>query len=121
MDKHKNFGGNFKNKERSKTNPKIKIIKEFKKQLLTKNLSCPNIYNLINIEDIQSPNNKIINRGYENNFQYANTNAFSNANINLNYNNDFNKTISNRIKNIDIQYNLSIAQDKDNKMKMNPI
>lgn len=42
LDKHKNYGGNFKNKERSKTNYK------YKKNIFMKNISFSNKYTEIN-------------------------------------------------------------------------
>jgi len=120
LDKHKNYGGNFKNKERSRTNPKINHNKSFKKKLMINNISPP-IHNLMNIEDIQTLNNVNFNILNKNTFHYANTNGYQNLNLNRNFNNINNSNNLNRKKNINIQYDLSIVQAKDNKMNNNSI
>ena len=114
IDKHKNYGGNFKNKERDKSNPKIIPNKSFNnikynKKVITKNISSPNIQNIINISDIyeslnKKGNNNLLNQVNKKTFQYSNKN------------NNGNKISSNEIKKINIKYDL---QNGKNKMKMN--
>ena len=119
LDKHKNYGGNFKNKERAKTNPKIKPYKsgnniKYNKKTIKKNISSSNIDN-INLEEIQNLNYEKININKNNSlFQHANTNAYKNINNNCN---NANKGNPNDLKNINIQYDLSIMQGDKDKMK----
>jgi hypothetical protein len=120
LDKHKNYGGNFKNKERSRsrTNPKLLHNKTFKKKLLTKNISTPNIHSLINTEEIQNLSKGKINFKKKNIFQYLNTKVYQKNNNSRNYN-DININNMSAVKKINMQYDLFI--NKDNKMKINPI
>jgi hypothetical protein len=55
LDKHKNYGGNFRNKERSETNPRINPIKsnsnsniKYKKSIIMKNISFSNLQKIMN-------------------------------------------------------------------------
>jgi hypothetical protein len=120
LDKHKNYGGNFKNKERSRsrTNPKLLHNKTFKKKLLTKNISTPNIHSLINTEEIQNLSKGKINFKKKNIFQYLNTKVYQKINNSRNYN-DININNMSAVKKINMQYDLFI--NKDNKMKINQI
>ena len=96
LDKHKNFGGNFKNKKRSNTNYKININKSNSYIKNDKNLILNNISSL----DIK---NSFISR-----INYENSHAINFPKINNNKNN------GNRKDNNNIQYNLSIIKDKTN-------
>lgn len=77
LDKHKNYGGNFKNKERCKTNSYIKLTKNNNhenknKKILIKNVSAPNIFNIMNVQNSLGCNifnNKNDNIGKMNNNQ----------------------------------------------------
>ena len=135
LDKHKNFGGNFKNKERSKTNSKIKINKKDnclknKKNLMIKNVSAPNIHNISSIPDIYSthyPNhlnkNIILFENINSNNYYQNINTNKNFNINFNNNDMINKIknnyIPNNFTNINAKnsMNVNINDMKNNKNK----
>ena len=135
LDKHKNFGGNFKNKERSKTNSKIKINKKDnclknKKNLMIKNISAPNIHNISSIPDIYSthyPNhlnkNIILFENINSNNYYPNINTNKNFNINFNNNDMINKIknnyIQNNFTNINAKnsMNVNINDMKNNKNK----
>ena len=117
LDKHKNFGGNFKNKERSKTNSKIKIKIDknnncFKKnkKIMIKNISAPNIHKISSISDILSThcqNNLNKNKIF---FENINSNNYHNINTNRNIsiilNNNAND-MNNKIKKNYIKNNLS--------------
>ena len=80
LDKHKNYGGNFRNKERSKTNSYIKLTKNNNnenkiKKTLIKNVSSPNIFNIMNSQNslgYNNFNNKNDNIGKVNNIQIKN-------------------------------------------------
>ena len=127
LDKHKNFGGNFKNKERSKTNSKLKIkinknnnCLKNKKNLMIKNISAPNIHKIASPPDILSTlyqhsinKNKILFENLKSN-NYNNTNTNKNFNINFN-NND----MTNKIKRNYIRNNLSNINDKNKNIVMN--
>lgn len=113
VDKHKNYGGNFKNKEREKSNPKIIANKSFNnikynKKVITKNISTPNMQNIINISDLtehlnKKKSNNLLNHVNKKISQYNN-------------NNNGNKSTSNEIKKINIKYDL---QNGKNRMKIN--
>lgn len=110
VDKHKNYGGNFKNKERGKSNPKIIANKSFNnvkynKKVITKNVSSPNMQNIINISDIhenlsKKENSNLLNQVNKNIFQFNNNN------------NNGCKSTSNEIKKINIKYDLQNAKNK---------
>ena len=123
LDKHKNYGGNFKNKEKSKTNPKIKAYKngnniKYKKNSMTKNISSPNI----NVSYSQKSYSGKINSNRNNIlFHLSNNNAYQNIKNNNNSNKNINKSYSNRIKNSNIKYDLTIIPDEKDKMEMNTI
>jgi hypothetical protein len=114
VDKHKNYGGNFKNKEREKSSSKIIANKSFNnikynKKVITKNISSPNMQNIINISEIHENLGKIgninlLNQVNKKIFQYNNKN------------NNCNKSTSNEIKKINIKYDL---QNGKSKMKIN--
>ena len=80
LDKHKNYGGNFRNKERSKINSYIKLTKNNNnenksKKTLIKNVSSPNIFNIMNSQNslgYNNFNNKNDNIGKVNNIQIKN-------------------------------------------------
>jgi hypothetical protein len=119
LDKHKNFGRNFNKNARAKTNPKSKPIKIFKKQLI-RNISSPDIYNLINLEKFQTRNNPITEREFINGYDhYLNTNTYKNLYKYRNYN-SVNNFYSNEAKSINIHDNYN-TQDNNytNKVKMN--
>ena len=99
LDKHKNFGGNFKNKKRSNTNYKTNINKSNYNIKYPKNLMLNNIYSL-NIK------NSFI------------SNCNNNCKEKINENENPQKI--NKKENNNIQYNLSIIKDnKNNNMNMN--
>ena len=114
VDKHKNYGGNFKNKEREKSSSKIIANKSFNnikynKKVITKNISSPNMQNIINISEIHENLGKIgninlLNQVNKKIFQYNNKN------------NNCNKSTSNEIKKINIKYDLHNGKSK---MKIN--
>ena len=93
LDKHKNYGGNFKNKERSKTNSYIKLTKNNNhenknKKTLIKNDSAPNIFNKLNAQNslwCNIFNNKNDNIGKMNNNQIKNNdvNDMIDKNVNI--------------------------------------
>ena len=121
LDKHKNYGGNFKNKERSRsrTNPKNIHNKAFKKKDLLKNVSTPNIHSLINIEEIHNLSKGTIYIPNKNIFQYTNSNAYQNINNKNRNNKDINLSNLSTVKKINVQYDLFINQD--NKKNTNSI
>jgi len=114
IDKHKNYGGNFKNKEKEKSNPKIVANKSFNnikynKKVITKNISSPNMQNIINISEInenlnKKENNKLLNHIYKKIFQYNKNNGT--------------KSTSNEIKKINIKYDLQNGGKKINTKNM---
>lgn len=108
IDKQNKFKGN---KERSTTAPKNKLnINEEQNNKINnklgKNISSPNIHNIIDINKI--PKIKEINKIKSN--KYINTNIFQNININNNINN----------LNV-LKYDLSILPDKNNNSKLSEI
>ena len=120
LDKHKNYGGNFKNKERSKTNPRIKPIKssnniKYKKSIILKNISFSNIQKIMNESNLENTiYRKVSPKVYEiksNLFQQPKTNIKSYTNLNSYIN------IDNRYKmeNNNLQSNSSITLDEKNK------
>ena len=126
VDKHKNHGGNFKNKERSKTNSFIKPIKnndiiKSKKNLIVRNTSAPNIHNLINIQDLITSNYYNNCNTNKNIIKNLNKNDFHNIinNCNDDYNNKYNNS---KIQNINLQYNYSsVDKDKNNNINKNDL
>jgi len=116
VDKHKNYGGKFKNKEKEKSNPKIIANKSFNnikynKKVITKNISSPNMQNIINISNITENLNK---KESNNLLNHVNKKIFH-YNNNKN-NNNGSKNTSNEIKKINIKYDL---QNEKNRMKTN--
>jgi len=109
LDKHKNYGGNFKNKERSKTNYK------YKKNIFMKNISFSNIQKLMNESNLENTiYRKVSPKVYEiksNLFQHHKTNSNSYKCINS-YNNINNKC---NMENNNLKSNSSIIQDEQNK------
>ncbi len=108
IDKQNKFKGN---KERSTTAPKNKLnINEEQNNKINnklgKNISSPNIHNIIDLNKIQ--NIKEINKIKSN--KYINTNIFQNININNNINN----------LNV-LKYDLSILPNKNNNSKLSEI
>ena len=120
LDKHKNYGGNFKNKERSKTNPRIKPIKSsnninYKKNNIMKNISFSKIQKIMNESNLENTiYRKVSPKVYE-----IKSYLFQQPKININSYKNLNSyiNIGNRckIENNNLQSNSSITQDENNK------
>ena len=112
IDKNKYFGRNFNKNVRAKTNPKSKPIKIFKKQLI-RNLSSPDIYNIINVEKYKTRNNPMTEREFINEYDhYSNTKTYKNLYNYRNYN-SVNNFYSNEAKSINMHDNYN-TQDNNN-------
>lgn len=106
LDKHKNFGGNFKNKKRSNTNYKIHINKsnsiiKYNSNIMLNNISSLDIKNSFVSNYHKKNKNNIYENSNPNIFQIINKNK-----INKNPNNN-------------LEYNLSVIKDKNNNIGMN--
>ena len=120
LDKHKNYGGNFKYKERSKTNPRIKPTKssnniKYKKNIIMKNISFSNIQKIMNESNLENTiYRKVSPKVYETNsnlFQQPKTNINSYKNLNS-YTNIDRRC---KMENNNLQSNSSITQEEKNK------
>jgi hypothetical protein len=132
LDKHKNYGGNFKNKERSKTNPRIKPIKSsnninYKKNIIMKNISFSKIQKIMNESNLENTiYRKVSPKVYEIKsylFQQPkiNINSYKNLNSYINIgnrckieNNNLQSNSSINLKDYDFDIDITLTKDAKN-------